>query len=224
MHAPSMTPTTPTPRSQRADRVLICRPFRAAYPSERRLTAPSYGSPSPNYQPSAAGLVSFVSLCESRIAPSTTLWVGSAGAGRESRSDWHEAFAGVVRPDALSRGRRTSLTPRAARPPSLIWRESSERLACLNDEAALVALDHVLEFQVFVPWDEEETAIPPANAQVVQDAHGEALCACIPSAFAEKVKLGGVLSALPKLLFVLGLPPCSLDLGTRHRATQRTRL
>ena len=136
----------------------------------------------------------------------------------------HEAFAGVVRPDALSRRRRASLTPRTARPPSLIWRESSERLVCLNDETALVALDHVLEFQVFVPWDEEETAIPPANAQVVQDAHGEALCACTPSAFAEKVKLRGVLSALPKLLFVLGLPSCSLDLGTRHRATQRTRL
>jgi len=62
-------------------------PLSCACPRERRLTAPSYGSPSPNYQPSAAGLVSFVSSCESRIAPSAAHWIALSRRGRGSRSD-----------------------------------------------------------------------------------------------------------------------------------------
>jgi hypothetical protein len=70
-----------------------------------------------------------------------------------------------------------------------------------------VALDHVLEFQVLVPWHKREAAIPPANPQVVGDAHGEALGAGVPAAFAAQVELVNVGSALPKEVLVLGLPP-----------------
>jgi hypothetical protein len=59
---------------------------------------------------------------------------------------------------------------------------------CLNDEPAVVALDQVLEFQVLVPWHKEKTAIPLTNPQVVRDAHGEALGAGVPAAFAAQVE------------------------------------
>jgi hypothetical protein len=68
---------------------------------------------------------------------------------------------------------------------------------CLNDEPAFVALDHVLEFRVLVPWHKQETAIPPANAQVIRNAHGEALGAGVPAAFAAQVELVNVGSAFP---------------------------
>ena len=126
-----MTPTTPTPRSQRADRVLICRPFRAAYPSERRLTAPSYGPLSPNCQPSAAGLVSFVSMCESRIAPSATLRVGSAGTGREAGQ--------------IARGVRRRRQARRAQPPTACEPNSTDGPAAFSHLAGKLGTARVSE-------------------------------------------------------------------------------
>ena len=51
-----------------------------------------------------------------------------------------------------------------------------------------MALDHVLEFQVLVPWHKEETAIPLSNPQVVRGAHGEALGAGVSAALAAQVE------------------------------------
>src|SRR4029079_19104788 len=79
-------------------------------------------------------------------------------------------------------------------------------------------------FLVLVPRHKQETAIPLANAHVVRDTHREALGAGVLAAFAVQVEVVNVGSALPKEVFVLGSPPCSLDIGMSHRATQRTRL
>jgi hypothetical protein len=111
-----------------------------------------------------------------------------------------------------------ALTPRTARTPSLIRGEGSERLVRLNYEPALVALDDVLGVRIFMPRRQQEPAIPPANAQVVREAHGEPLSTGSAAAFAEKpefVAFKRIVDFTQELL-ILGVPTRSLDRCIRH--------
>jgi hypothetical protein len=56
----------------------------------------------------------------------------------------------------------------------------------LNYEPVSVALDHVLGVRIFMPRREQEPAIPPTNAHVVEETHGQPFSAGSSATFAEK--------------------------------------